>query len=280
MRFSIAGLWLASLVAFSQTRGIVPEEFVTARPGPPAAARPSYRKAGSSSIRPVSSFAQVGLTVWRLRPANREDSPVRLLVHEQDGKKEWIPERVDSSTILTLGDRVRLDLELPREGYLYVIDREDYGGGRFGEPVLIFPTLRTRGGVNRVEPGRLIDIPSQTDSPNYLTVQKSRPSQQGELLTILVTPQPLEGIEIKHEAQRLDGKLLADWERRWGQSSDRFELNGGVGRPWTLAEQRAGLGSGLRLTPSDPPPQTVFRTSAAANLPLIVSIPLHYAQAK
>jgi hypothetical protein len=44
------------------------------------------------------------------------------------------------------------------EGYLYVIDREQYEDGTLGEPVQIFPTTRTRGGDNSVKPGSLIEI--------------------------------------------------------------------------------------------------------------------------
>lgn len=263
--------------ALAQLRGIVPEEFISARPGPPVAARPAYRKSNSSPpVKAASSFAQVGFTIWRLRPPLAADNTVRLLVHEKGDRKEWIPERVESSAGLSVGDRVRLSFELPRQGYIYVVDREDYGNGNLSDPVLIFPTQRTRGGDNRVGPGRLFDIPAQNDSPNYLTVQKSRPDQRGELLTIVVATHPLPGITVAPEAQPLDKSIVAGWEKRWLQHSESFELKGGAGRPWTLAEQRAALLAGSPLTPKDSPPQSVFRTSAPAGIPLVVHVLLRY----
>ena len=57
---------------------------------------------------------------------------------------------------------------LSDRAYLYVIDREQYADGTQGEPYLIFPTTRTRGGDNSVKAGRVMEIPSQDDNPPYL----------------------------------------------------------------------------------------------------------------
>ena len=77
-----------------------------------------------------------------------------------------------------------------------MIDRERYAGGSTGDPYLIFPTTRTRGGDNRVAPGQIIEIPGQDDRPNFFTPRRSRLDQTGELLTVIVTPQPIAGITI------------------------------------------------------------------------------------
>ena len=75
-----------------------------------------------------------------------------------------------------------LSFESARAGFLYVIDREQYADGSASEPYLIFPTSRTRGGDNRVEAGRLIEVPDQADRPNYFSVRRSRPDQVAETL--------------------------------------------------------------------------------------------------
>ena len=80
---------------------------------------------------------------------------------ESSQSSQWTPERIEVDTPLKVNDRVRLSVESPRDGYLYVIDREQYADGSLGDAYLIFPTRRTRGGDNRVRPGKLIDIPAQ-----------------------------------------------------------------------------------------------------------------------
>ena len=93
--------------------------------------------------------AFVGVTVWRLRSARASDpSGVRLLVHERDRQQSFTPERVDTSTPLSIGERIRIGIESARSGYLYVIDRERYGSGEVGPPYLIFPSRRIHGGEN------------------------------------------------------------------------------------------------------------------------------------
>jgi hypothetical protein len=144
---------------FAQTRGIVPEAVVQARPRPKVAgATPGARyqavgDAATASIRQSSAARQVGVTVWRLRAAAPGDSGARILVQEggeeSSNTVEWVPERVGINTGLREGDRVRLTIESPDAGYLYVIDRERYSSGERGMPYLIFPTSRTRSGDNR-----------------------------------------------------------------------------------------------------------------------------------
>src|SRR5712692_9266413 len=154
-----------------------------------------YRRTGPLRTR-ISAriqFEEVGVTVWRLRPAQSSDEGGRVLVQEGLKEAEWTPERIEADTPLKVGDRVRLSVESPRPGFLYIIDREQYADGSLGEPMLIFPTLRTRGGDNRVLPGRLIDIPAQEDQYSYFTAQPAggRRDQTAEVLTIILVPQPL-----------------------------------------------------------------------------------------
>src|SRR5216684_1216587 len=101
--------------AESDTRGIVPEELVQARPQPKVAsavaAKPKYQPMGGqvvSSLRQPSAARQVGVTIWRLRPAAPGDAGARILVHDEAKTVEWVPERVSAGAGLSAGDRVRL----------------------------------------------------------------------------------------------------------------------------------------------------------------------------
>lgn len=248
------------------TRSITPEKFLKARPAPAArTARPTYRPADprkpAMKIPAGSEAVELGVTIWRLRAARTGDV-ARLLVQEAESTTQLTPERVPVGAPLSPGDRVRLSIESPRAGYLYVIDREQYADGTSSEPFLIFPTTRTRGGDNKVAGGRLIEIPSQEDRPPFFTIRPSRPDQTGERLTILVTTEPLKDVTIGAEPLKLARAAVDDWEARGSAAPEnvvRLEMIGGAGRAWSRAEQRAGADATRLLRQDDPPPQTLFR---------------------
>ena len=257
----------SSLVLAAQnddTRTIVPEAFLKARP--PAATAPApgsgYRRVVVRRPPANASVAELGITIWRLRPAASGDT-ARLLVQEPQSTTAWTPQRVEVGTPLNRGDRVRISIESPRDGFLYVVDRERYADGTLGDPYLIFPTTRTRGGDNRVVPGRLIEVPAQTDAPPYFTVEASRPDQVSESMTVIVTREALPGVTPSATPLRLSREVVTDWERRGGAVLERLELIGGAGRKWSGAEQRAGADATRLLTQQDPPPQTVFRVAVS-----------------
>ncbi len=253
------------------------------RTGPPVKP-PVYRRTGQARLpgerkpAPVSS-EEIGVTVWRLRPSQSTDTSARVLVLDGLKQTEWTPERIEADTPLNIGDRVRLTVESPRPGFLYIIDREQYADGSFGEPMLIFPTLRTRGGDNRVAPGRLIDIPAQEDKYSYFTAQPAgtRRDQIAEVLTIILTTQPL-SLQIGEQPLNLTSTQVNGWERLWGGTVERLELIGGAGRTWTNEEKAAAAAKGRQLTQAGPPPQTVYRVARKAGGPLLVTVPLQYAR--
>ena len=175
---------------------------------------------------------------------------------------------------LKIGEKIRLSFEAPQAGFLYVIDREKYADGSLGEPYLIFPTTRTRGGDNKVAPGLLIEIPAQDDRPNYFTLKQTRDDQIGELVTVIVAAQPLPEITIGEQAIQLAPALLAKWEKEWGAKPEVFELADGAGRPWTKAEQQAGAESTRQLSQDDPSPQTIYRVAIKPGAPMLVNVGL------
>ena len=276
------------------SRQITLDRFNKARPAE-ATAKPSvrdqtraalraaiYRRTGPLRGPRVSTRIQseeIGVTVWRLRPSQTGDTGGRVLVQEGLKQSQWTPERIEADTPLNIGDRVRLTVESPRPGFLYIIDREQYADGSLGEPMLIFPTLRTRGGDNRVEPGRLIDIPAQEDQYSYFTAQPAgdRRDQVAEVLTIILVPQALP-LQIGQQPLKMTSTQITSWEKLWGGAAERLELVGGAGRTWTNEEKAAGAAQGRQLTQTGPPPQTVYRVARKKGGPLLVTVPLRYAR--
>src|ERR1041385_4028745 len=272
------------------SRQIVLDRFNTSRPeaakagAANSAAKPLYRRTGAARIarrgaRPPAT-EEIGVTIWRLRPARESDQGGRVLVLDGSKQAPYTPERIEASTPLSVGDRVRITVESPRPGFLYIIDREQYADGSFGEPMLIFPTLKTRGGDNRVMPGKLIDIPAQEDQYSYFTAQPagSRRDQTAEVLTVILAPSPLP-VKIGDQPLKILQTQVAEWEKMWSGLTEILELVGGAGRTWTTEEKAASAANGRQLTQGGPPPQTVYRVAARkTGGPLMVTVPLRYAR--
>jgi hypothetical protein len=212
--------------------------------------------------------AMLGVTVWRMRPSRpSDDRNLRSLIHEPDAPAaEWTPERVRPESSLVEGDRVRISIEAGQTGFLYVLDQEAYAGGEIGDPVLIFPTSRTRGGDNKLVAGRFIDIPGQRDQPPYFRLKRSRAEHVGEVLSLIFTNSPLA------EAVHLSKAQLADWSHHWGSAIETVRAAGGV-EPITAGEYAAGSRD-LLLEPNDPPPQTIYRVNRKSENSIFVQVAL------
>jgi hypothetical protein len=276
------------------SRQIVLDRFNTARPlseaakggmnsGAAPVKPPVYRRTGSArlarrGVRPPAT-EEIGVTIWRLRPARESDQGGRVLVLDGLKQSQWVPERIEAGTPLNVGDRVRITVESPRSGFLYIIDREQYMDGSLGEPMMIFPTLKTRGGDNRVLPGKLIDIPAQEDQYSYFTAQPagSRRDQVAEVLTVILVPTPLP-VTVTDQPLKVAPQQVAEWEKLYGGAAETLELIGGAGRTWTNEEKLASMANGRQLTQSGPPPQTVYRVARKTGGPLLVTVPLRYAR--
>ncbi len=272
---------LPALAQDEPSRQIIPEEFVKARPSKataPSARRASYHSTtvAKTVVTKNADYKQLGLTIWRLRPAKKTDDGARIIVQEGEESNEWTPERIAADTPLKMGERIRFSFESPSSGYLYVIDREQYADGSFGDPYLVFPTTRTRSGDNQVAPGHIVEIPAQDDRPNYFRLKQSRQDQTGELLTVIVAAQPLTEIKIGTSALKLAPELVAQWEKQWGAQSERFELSTGIGKPWTKAEQEAGASTSRQLSQDEPGPQTIYRVAVKAGSPMLVKVKMRY----
>jgi len=272
--FFIASL-MASFAQEDEARRLWDSEFLKKRAATkaPAAPRkaPAYRRATPKSnvVDEKVAGEMMGVTIWRLRPSGATDNKdARLLLQDAETKDntEWTPERVEVETVFTIGDRVRLSVESPRDGYLYVIDREQYADGTMSEPYLIFPTLRNN---NAVTAGRVIEMPGKS----AFLLKPLRADYKGELLTLIITPEPLAEIKPGAAEVKLESKMVEQWEKQWGAPFERFEMIGGAGKTYTKAEKEAGV-EGRLLTQEDELPQTLYRINAKTGSPIVIAVPL------
>src|SRR5215217_2548896 len=265
------------------SKAIKAEVFIKDRKSAARKTTSRYRPAVKSSIDatatvppPGMTFAQVGVTFWRFRHSTAADK-TKELVEDEDGATEWTLERIEEGTPLAPGQRVRLSIEsLARAGYLYVIDREQYADGSLGEPVLIFPTQKTRD-ANYVKPGRLIYIPSA--SGKFRIKPSEGPRQHvGEMVTIIVASEPLiDPEQLGPRSIKLQRQQFESWERQWGGiATTRFEMADGAGTIMTEKEQAAGANAATELTQDDPVPQTVYRLAIKPENPILFSVPMKF----
>jgi hypothetical protein len=236
---------------------------------------PAYKRSTpkNPAIDVKAEGEMVGITVWKLRkPEGADNKDARLLLKDEESGDavEWTPERVEAESVFVAGDRVRLSIESPRDGYLYVIDREQYADGTMSDPYLIFPTLRIRGGNNAVKAGRVIELPEKS----AFRLKPMREDYRGESLTVLVTAEPLADLKIGPDIVKLDAAQLEQWEKQWVVPIERFELVGGAGKTYTRAEREAGMEGSRLLTQEDELPQTLYRVITKPGSPILVNLPL------
>jgi len=260
--------------AKSKPRPAKPPEYRVATPAIPAT--PAAPAAAAADAAAPGEF--LGVTVWRLRRSQASDSgESRLLIQETENQRtesvEWTPQRVEADTPFAAGDRVRLSIESPRAGYLYVVDRELYADGTTSDPYLIFPTQRMRDGDNSVRAGKVIELPGRS----AFKLTPLRDDYRGERLTILVTGEQLPGVSVPMDAERLDPARVTQWETQWAAASERLELVGGAGQVYTGTEKDAAA-QGRLLTQADELPQTLYRVLSAPGAPVVISVPLKIAK--
>lgn len=274
----------------AQTKGIKAEEFIKERK--PAVGRPAPTKkptyktsqvAAASALPPPGKvFAQVGVTLWRFRPSTSGDKTKELVEEEGESRPtEWSLERMEQGTLLAVGQKVRLSIEsLSRDGYLYVINREEYADGSFGDARLIFPTKRTPESATRVKAGKMVYIPGP---PNYLRIKPSSSSKGhvAEVLTVLVSSKPLiDASRLSNTAITLPKEEVEAWEKQWATQATKFEMEGGVGRAMTEKEQSAASTDAASLSQDDPVPQTIYRVAIKPEDALVIRLPLKFTPPK
>jgi hypothetical protein len=258
----------SDLAAQTATRDLILHDFQEARPVPKAKAAPA--------VRPRREEAIVGLTLWRMRPAQSSDQvKFRGLAHESDKPDDdavWTAERASLETPIAAAEYLRLSIESARKGYLYVIDRDVYADGTMSAPSLVFPTKRLLGGENHVEPGIPIEIPGQDDRPPVFRVKKTRGDQVSVRLTLIVSTEPIREIDPKQTARKLSAEQVAAWEKEWGSKTQEFSNPSSAGSAYTSVEQEAAKAGARPLSPNDPAPSMLIKSTARAQQPIMGSV--------
>ena len=235
-------------------------------------------RTGDKTVRKTANNAaeiwkQIGVTLWKLSETKADKTETsRSLITNGSTGKVYGAARLSADTEFKAGDPVRLSIEAPESGYLYVIDREIYENEDLGSPVQIFPTLQTRGGNNRVDKGMITDIPSQSDMIPYFTLQSKDPKWRGELLTLILSPVSLPEFVSRAKPSPIDAAVLAALEDKYLKDTSQYEQEGGEGKPYTKAEKDA-VGS-RQLTLDDPFPQTIYRVKSGPNDVILINLKL------
>ena len=226
--------------------------------------------------KPVYVVEKLGVTFWRLRPPKSDEDDAPTFPVEVGKKREyWTAERVDSTTNFKKGDRVRFTIESPRNGFIYIVNREFYTDGTPAEAYLIFPTLKTRGGDNRVTQGTLIEIPPNNDVMSYFDVAPTRKDYAGEELYVIISPTKLPNIQIGLKAQSVPEKLLNKWLEDWSATVDIYDAEDGEGIAYTETESEAATVKTRALRLSEPSPQTIYSVRLPKNQTLLVPFRLN-----
>ncbi|MFN0280181.1 MAG: DUF4384 domain-containing protein [Pyrinomonadaceae bacterium] len=227
----------------------------------------------------VEANDKLGVTLWRLRPEKKSDEGARILTmgDGKDASSKMVAERVALDTEFKMGEKVRFSVESPQTGYLYIIDRERHTDGTLGEAKLIFPTSRTNNGNNKVFAGKVIEIPSQSDSQSYFDITPNAANYAGELITVIFTEKEIKGLQIGPEPLDLTASWINDWENKWERKATTFELTG-TRSLYTDDEKAAGEGT-RQLTQSSAAPQTFISIEKQAkDTAFLVSFPIKVAK--
>ena len=244
-----------------------------AKPGKKSRKRASYRSTKPFTKAPPAAtyeYSKVGVTIWRLQGDGSKDLG-------QEGEEAQTLEQVEVSTQLAIGSKVRLGIEpLSHDGYLYIIDREQFADGSYGTPHLIFPTLRTRKGNNLVHAFERVLIPKR---PSYFRINPSSTgkSQTAEVLTIIISPTELQLPEaLGDKSMTLSADLVKEWEIKLSTPVVELEMVGSAGET-TGAKDLGQVGEeSQQLTADDPYPQTVYRATIKRGGAMLVTLPLRF----
>lgn len=271
---------------------------------------PSYRRKkpapSPGTTKPEASLLaeELGVTFWRLRPPRATDKGPKVAVKIDDNRREWwTPERTGAETQFQAGDRVRVTIESRRRGYLYVLNAEMYANGKLSKPFLIFPAPANQDSAgrvtteqfNQVGAGLLVDIPDQAEDFPYFNIEPRSPDYVGELLLVIISPTPLEGLRLGPDQEIVNVDLVARLEETSGADAVLYMKESGGGEAFTPAEQKAQCGAKARqlvrekprtqnpgptpcgpaerrLTRDDPLPQSIYRVYIPQDGPLIVPV--------
>lgn len=246
-------------------------------------------KTSAASVKAPTVTTDIGVTIWKLRPPRAGDSGVKLPVwlKEVQRTEMWTPERVSVDAAFRSGDRIRMAVEPPSQGFLYIINSEMKADGSLGAPRLIFPDPIDQ--YNGVGPGMLVDIPDQNEDVPYFLLNPTTATYGGELVAIVITAKP-----VAFHLDKEQNILNLDEVLELGPGLDlevfgRTDTNDNI---FSQAEAAAACGSKSRelvrenassrpcgtrsrqLTRDEPQPQAVYRVKTYAGRPAVAIIRL------
>ena len=82
---------------------------------------------------------------------------------------------------------------------------------------MIFPTNRIRSGENQVWPDNLLRLPDRTSDPPYWEFTSERPDYGGEMLIVLLSPDPIPDLPAGPESQPVADDTLSYWNTKAGK---------------------------------------------------------------
>lgn len=241
---------------------------------------------------PVADGVDVGITLWRLRPALKADASgvqeqTRIAVRKKGQAEEktlmMTPIRAESETLFSDGDLLKFSVESPFEAYIYILNREQYADGTMSEPYMIFPSREDAGINDKGFPGRLLFLPSVKADDKFelkrlsdLNPTDSKNAERtAEVFTIIFSKQPiidLAPLEKSDEPRKVDKQHFERWRNQWGGRVWTFESQGTAGASITKVEKVAGSANGVALTGDDPKPQTVYHVARKATDALLFDL--------
>jgi hypothetical protein len=199
----------------------------------------------------------------------------------------WTAERVNTDEQFRAGDRIRLAVESPIKGYLYVLNSEIGADGTLGHPHMIFPESADQD--NTVMPGMLVDIPDQREDLPYFIMNPKKGDYAGEAIAIVISPVKLKiktnsGGKVE-DVDTLD-EIIPYSEAEIYSRTDLTD------RIFSKVESESSCGAKARqlerekvdakpcratsrqLTREEPLPQTIYRVKAASGKPAVAMIEL------
>jgi hypothetical protein len=283
---------LTSAYVFSQdeTRGVKPIEYAQYLPKKYATSRPKKKTPSKKQAQitlpkykyivennndlPIIEGTEIGITIWRLREVvtkDKVDSAVventrilkRVKGKEKDVSVKVIPERISLNTPLADGDLVRFAIEVPTEGYIYIISQELYTNGKYSQPYLVFPSRRDVGKTDKILSGKLLFIPNEEDNFQISKLKESGSETLEEVFTIIVAKEPLSDLPPLEtdEPKELSLNSFQEWKNKWGGKVFKFEQESSSKLLITRTEKKATLTNDIILSENDLLPQTIYHIS-------------------
>ncbi|HNG93878.1 MAG TPA: hypothetical protein PLB32_13850 [Acidobacteriota bacterium] len=214
------------------------------RPGPKK--QPSKKKA-------LPRNTTIGITLWKLRPPQPGEAA---------NLAGLVSERIPFSTLVEPQDRLRLTIEAPQTGYVYLFTQEQYRDGSRGVPYLLFPSSRIRQGAHFLQAGKLIGLPGLGDRPPYFELEQSRVDHVAEFITVMCLPKPVPELTPTREPFPVSTDFLKKLASQIQGNQIQFQSDtGGKYTPLEAAAEQGTSSRGLKL--GDPLPTSLFEVDRA-----------------